>query len=202
VGWDNPNIFGIATLNESFSENKKRQEIGRGLRICVNQEGQRVYDKDDTPEDELINQLTIVPNETYDTFARSYQAEITEAYGSPNAGPKMKPTHKGKPMHRVTFKINGKDSVQRAFREFWKRIARLTTYRVHFDEDTLVSRCIEAVNTIEIEDYVAEVASYRVQNSSDFSQREYGGSEYMNLKGHFTPTDFIEDVSEKTARIH
>ncbi len=198
VGWDNPNIFGIATLNESFSENKKRQEIGRGLRICVNQEGQRVYDKDDTPEDELINQLTIVPNETYDTFARSYQAEITEAYGSPDAGPKMKPTHKGKPTHRVAFKLNGKDSVQRAFREFWKRIARLTTYRVHFDEDTLVSRCIEAVNTIEIEDYVAEVASYRVQNISDFSQREYGGSEYMNLKGHFTPTDFIEDVSEKT----
>ena len=86
VGWDNPNIFGIATLNESFSENKKRQEIGRGLRICVNQEGQRVYDKDDTPEDDLINQLTIVPNETYETFARSYQAEIAEDYGSPEIG--------------------------------------------------------------------------------------------------------------------
>ena len=178
-------IFGIATLNESFSENKKRQEIGRGLRICVNQEGQRVYDKDDTPEDDLINQLTIVPNETYETFARSYQAEIAEDYGSPDAGPKMKPTHKGKPTHRVAFKLNGKDSVQHAFQEFWKRISRLTTYRVHFDEDTLVNRCIEAVNTIEIEDYVAEVASYRVQDISDFSQREYNGSEYKYLKGHF-----------------
>lgn len=64
VGWDNPNVFGIATLNESYSENKKRQEIGRGLRICVNQEGNRVYDDELTPEDEQINQLTIVPNET------------------------------------------------------------------------------------------------------------------------------------------
>ena len=50
VGWDNPNVFGIATLNESYSENKKRQEIGRGLRICVNQSGERVYDNDETPE--------------------------------------------------------------------------------------------------------------------------------------------------------
>ncbi|MDQ7737821.1 DEAD/DEAH box helicase family protein [Prevotella corporis] len=198
VGWDNPNIFGIATLNESYSENKKRQEIGRGLRICVNQEGQRVYDKDGTPEDDLINQLTIVPNETYETFAKSYQAEITEAYGTPDAGPKMKPTHKGKPTHRVTFKLNSKDSVRQAFRELWKRISHLTTYRVHFDEDTLVNRCIEAVNTINIEDYMAEVSMYRVQNISDFTQREYGGSENYNLKGHFTPTDFIEDVSEKT----
>ena len=127
VGWDNPNIFGIATLNESYSENKKRQEIGRGLRICVNQEGQRVYDKDGTPEDDLINQLTIVPNETYETFAKSYQAEITEAYGTPDAGPKMKPTHKGNPTHRVTFKLNSKDSVRQAFRELWKRISHLTT---------------------------------------------------------------------------
>ena len=42
VGWDNPNVFNIATLNQSYSEIKKRQEIGRGLRISVNQEGQRV----------------------------------------------------------------------------------------------------------------------------------------------------------------
>ncbi len=68
VGWDNPNVFGIATLNESYSENKKRQEIGRGLRICVNQRGERVYDNDETPEEEQINHLTIVPNETYETF--------------------------------------------------------------------------------------------------------------------------------------
>ena len=44
VGWDNPNVFNIATLNQSYSEIKKRQEIGRGLRICVNTSGERVYD--------------------------------------------------------------------------------------------------------------------------------------------------------------
>ena len=46
VGWDNPNVFNIAILNESYNEIKKRQEIGRGLRICVNQNGERIHDKE------------------------------------------------------------------------------------------------------------------------------------------------------------
>ena len=44
-GWDNPNVFQICTLNNTTSENKKRQEIGRGLRIPVNQEGERDFDQ-------------------------------------------------------------------------------------------------------------------------------------------------------------
>lgn len=99
VGWDNPNVFGIATLNESYSENKKRQEIGRGLRICVNQQGQRIYDQGDAPDDKIINQLTVVPNETYETFARSYQNENEKAFGSNKAGAKLKHTHKGE--HKI-----------------------------------------------------------------------------------------------------
>ena len=72
VGWDNPNIFNIATLNASYSEVRKRQEIGRGLRICVNQAGERVYGND-------INELTIVPNESYESFVAQYQQEIFQA---------------------------------------------------------------------------------------------------------------------------
>lgn len=197
VGWDNPNIFGIATLNESYSENKKRQEIGRGLRICVNQAGERVYDKDGTPEDERVNCLTIVPNETYETFAASYQKEIRDDFASSVAGAKLAHTHKGVRKDRVTFKLTAKESVQKAFREFWKRIARKTAYRVHFDEDALVRRCVEAVNGIHVDDYMAEVSSYRV-HSADLAERAYEGSEQVCLKGHFTPTDFVEDISEKT----
>ena len=89
----------MATLNESYSENKKRQEIGRGLRICVNQQGERVYDAEGTPDDEVINQLTVVPNETYETFARSYQNENEKAFGKSGAGTKLKHTHK-------SFRIN------------------------------------------------------------------------------------------------
>jgi len=95
VGWDNPNIFNIATLSNSFSEIKKRQEIGRGLRICVDTNGQRIYDKLNVDDAERINQLTVIPNETYETFVTQYQEEIKEVYGDSDAGAGMTHTHKG-----------------------------------------------------------------------------------------------------------
>jgi type III restriction enzyme len=73
-GWDNPNVFQICTLNETRSSMKKRQEIGRGLRLPVNQNGERVFD-------ENINKLLVVANESYDDFARSLQTEYEEECG-------------------------------------------------------------------------------------------------------------------------
>ena len=70
-GWDNPNVFQICTLNETRSALKKRQEIGRGLRLPVNQEGKRIFD-------ESINVLTVTANQHYEDFARQLQAEIEE----------------------------------------------------------------------------------------------------------------------------
>ena len=96
VGWDNPNIFNIATLNESYSDVKKRQELGRGLRICRNQAGQRVYDPEGVKEGEETNLLTVVPNETYETFAAQYQEQIKEIYGTTAAGSALRKKHKGR----------------------------------------------------------------------------------------------------------
>jgi len=73
-GWDNPNVFQICTLNETASVMKKRQEIGRGLRICVNQEGERVHGF-------YVNTLTVMANESYEDFAKSLQAEIEKEEG-------------------------------------------------------------------------------------------------------------------------
>lgn len=70
-GWDNPNVFQICTLNETKSESKKRQEIGRGLRLAVNQEGERVYGFN-------VNTLTVMANESYEKFAESLQKEYEE----------------------------------------------------------------------------------------------------------------------------
>ena len=198
VGWDNPNVFGIATLNESYSENKKRQEIGRGLRICVNQQGERVYDAEDTQDDEVINQLTVVPNETYETFVRSYQNENEKAFGRKGAGVKPKHTHKGKHQNRVTFKLNKDEGIQSVFRRFWNKIAKKTTYRVSFDEDAIIRRSIEELNTISIADYYADVSSYRVTDIKDFSSDYLGSDDPRRLKGCFSPQDLVEDLSEKT----
>ena len=73
-GWDNPNVFQICTLNETASVMKKRQEIGRGMRICVNQDGERVYGFD-------VNTLTVVANESYADFAQALQREIEKDEG-------------------------------------------------------------------------------------------------------------------------
>ena len=73
-GWDNPNVFQICTLNESIETIKKRQEIGRGLRLCVNQDGERI-------KDPKTNILTIMANESYESFAKSLQSEFEEETG-------------------------------------------------------------------------------------------------------------------------
>ena len=73
-GWDNPNVFQICTLNETGSVMKKRQEIGRGLRIAVNQDGERVHGFD-------VNRLTVMANESYEDFARQLQKEIEQEVG-------------------------------------------------------------------------------------------------------------------------
>jgi len=73
-GWDNPNVFQICTLNETTKELKKRQEIGRGLRLCVNQDGERVKGFE-------VNTLTVMANESYEAFAKALQNEIEEDTG-------------------------------------------------------------------------------------------------------------------------
>ncbi|MBX6952412.1 type III restriction endonuclease subunit R [Providencia rettgeri] len=73
-GWDNPNVFQICTLNETTSVIKKRQEIGRGLRICVNQNGERVHGF-------AVNTLTVMANESYEQFAEQLQKEIENEEG-------------------------------------------------------------------------------------------------------------------------
>lgn len=79
-GWDNPNVFQIATLRQSSSDIKKRQEIGRGLRLSINQNGNR-QDEEFLGEKEVhqVNVLTVIANESYETFARDLQSEIADA---------------------------------------------------------------------------------------------------------------------------
>ena len=78
-GWDNPNVFQICTLKQSGSEVRKRQEVGRGLRLSVNQSGERM-DTNLLGEDvHNINVLTVIANESYDSFAKGLQSEIAEA---------------------------------------------------------------------------------------------------------------------------
>lgn len=78
-GWDNPNVFQICTLKQSSSEVRKRQEVGRGLRLCVNQDGERMDANVLGNEVHNINILTVIASESYDSFAKGLQSEMAEA---------------------------------------------------------------------------------------------------------------------------
>lgn len=127
-GWDNPNVFQICTLNETRSEMKKRQEIGRGLRLPVNQNGERIYDRN-------INRLTVVANESYDDFAKQLQGEIKNNCGVDFSG-KIKDKRK-----RVKVKYRKGFEVDSRFLEIWKKISKKTTYRINYDTAQLIERC-------------------------------------------------------------
>lgn len=81
-GWDNPNVFQICTLKDTSNEIKKRQEVGRGMRLCVNAKGER--QDADVLGDAVFdtNILTVIASESYDDFAKKLQTEIAEACDS------------------------------------------------------------------------------------------------------------------------
>ena len=78
-GWDNPNVFQICTLKQSSSDVRKRQEVGRGLRLCVNQDGERMDVNTLGNEVHDVNVLTVIASESYDSFAKGLQTEMAEA---------------------------------------------------------------------------------------------------------------------------
>lgn len=134
-GWDNPNVFQICTLNESKSEIKKRQEIGRGLRLAVNKDGERTYDKN-------INRLTVIANEAYDDFAKSLQKEIED-----ECGVSFKDRIKNK-RDRAAINYRKGFELDENFKEIWNRIKRQTTYRVAYDTKELIEKASNAVKAL------------------------------------------------------
>ena len=78
-GWDNPNVFQICTLKQSSSDVRKRQEVGRGLRLCVNQDGERMDTNALCNDVHNVNVLTVIASESYDSFAKGLQTELAEA---------------------------------------------------------------------------------------------------------------------------
>lgn len=134
-GWDNPNVFQICTLNETKSEMKKRQEIGRGLRLAVDAEGKRIYDRN-------INRLTVIANESYNDFAKALQQEIEEDCGVEFAGRVKDKRERVSVKYRKGFEVDPK------FLEIWERIKQKTSYRVYYDTDELIANASKAVKNL------------------------------------------------------
>ena len=132
-GWDNPNVFQICTLNETRSEMRKRQEIGRGLRLPVRANGERCFDSG-------INILTVVANESYREFADTLQREIEEDTGVQFGSGRIKDKRRRK---SVKLKKGWRDN--QYFRELWERIKHRTRYTVRYSTEELVARAARAL---------------------------------------------------------
>lgn len=121
-GWDNPNVFQICTLRETGSDREKRQSVGRGMRLSVNQAGERVFDPD-------INVLTVIANESYDAFCRGLQSEY-EIAGE--AVPPKPSDARRAPARRNEELFNSKE-----FQRFWSHLNKATRYELVLNEDDL-----------------------------------------------------------------
>ena len=176
-GWDNPNVFQICTLNQSTSEVKKRQEIGRGLRLAVNQNGIRLIN-------EKVNTLTVVANESYEDYVKSLQREIEEDFGEDEAKKlKVSNARQKKVVNRKPF-----DSLPKEFEELWNRIRAKTRYSVAVDTDALMKRVAEDLNKLNIEPPRLIVTKARVEakTGNAFTALQMSGAKTVaTLAGNF-----------------
>ena len=135
-GWDNPNVFQICTLNETCSELKKRQEIGRGMRLPVDREGNRI-------QDASVNRLTVIANESYEDFARQLQNEIERECGVEFRNKIRDKRKRSDVQYRKGFQLDEN------FKVLWDKIKYQTTYRVEYGTEDLITRAAKAVQDME-----------------------------------------------------
>lgn len=192
-GWDNPNVFQICTLNETKSELKKRQEIGRGLRLCVNQEGERNKERS-------VNRLTVIANESYESFARALQKEIEEDCGVSFKG-RIK---NARSRQKVELKKGWQ--LDQNFLDLWNRIKHKTEYNVEYDTKELIENASRGVKEMPS---VPKPQIQRIKTATVFEKDEEGnllevGGEIKSSKDRivsniaFDIPDFVGYIQSKT----
>lgn len=161
-GWDSPNVFQICTLNQSVSEMRKRQEIGRGVRLAVDQTGDRV-------RDEKVNVLTVVANESYERYVSQYQGELEDAYGT---GGEVVPIRNAR--KRGAAKLKKHFVLKPEFKELWERIKHKTRYSVEIDSEGLLREVLPQLDAAKIATPHLTVSKSRVE--ADPMQDEFTGT--------------------------
>jgi type III restriction enzyme len=137
-GWDNPNVFQICSLREVGSETERRQQVGRGMRLAVNQNGDRISDAS-------VNLLTVVASESYERFVSGLQSEIEAEYGEDGLPPPPINARK-----KTTAKSSKHYVLKPAFEELWERIKHRTRYAVTIDARKLIDDVVPELSAAPI----------------------------------------------------
>lgn len=136
-GWDNPNVFTVCNLQEGKSQMRKRQQIGRGLRLPVMDNGERCRVDD-------VNVLTVIAHEDFATFAGGLQEEIEDETGVSFSG-RISNLKKD----RVKLKLKEQVLDDPIFRQLWSKISRRTTYQLTFETDAVVAEAVKRINAMD-----------------------------------------------------
>ena len=186
-GWDNPNVFQICTLNETRSPIKKRQEIGRGLRLAVNQNGERV-------RDEGVNILTVIPNESYESFAANLQKEYEDECGIRFANGGV-----NKKEQRATLQYRKGFTLDPEFLAIWQKLCHQTRYRVNFKRDELIQAACKLVQEMPaIQKPKIVVQKARINQSTDgITAREINSCSF-DTQVDFELPDVLQEIQRKT----
>lgn len=138
-GWDNPNVCQICTLRQVGTESERRQQVGRGMRLVVDQNGRRLADP-------AANVLTVVAGESYERFVADLQRELVAEFGEAGAPPKpvnarAKKAVTRKPLHELPAE----------FQELWDRIRQKTRYHVAIDTAKLTAEVVAELDKLSID---------------------------------------------------
>jgi type III restriction enzyme len=218
-GWDNPNVFQICTLNQAASEVRKRQEVGRGVRLAVDQTGARVRD----PQ---VNVLTVVANESYGAFvaalqdeiAAEYRAAIESRYGRPLAGltdderrlveaeygADILPPRPANARDRVTVRLRKAYTLKPEFQALWDKIRQKTRYAVRIDTDRLVRDVVADLEHADIRPPRVTVtkAMVEVTAGESFDALQMSGARTLvDLAGRYPLPNLVEVMADLMERV-
>ncbi len=208
-GWDNPNVFQICTLNQTVSPIRKRQEVGRGVRLAVDQSGNRI-------EDERVNILTIIANESYRDYVEQYQHEIASEYEDEISARYGKPVAEltEEERRRVEAEYGegilppppreagkGRAHLQKeralspAFKELWERIKHKTRYSVEIDTQALIDETIPELEKLQISNpqLALTKAVVTVDDEGVFEAMQLSGTKTaVDLSGRYPLPNLVE----------
>lgn len=186
-GWDNPNVFQICTLNETRSASKKRQEIGRGMRLAVDINGDRIFDSN-------INRLTVIANESYKDFVGTLQSEYNEA-GYKEIPEASNSREKIEVKFQKHLPVDSED-----FKNLWSKIRKKTKFNIELKKEKLVKDSVEKINKLDISNLVVSVDKIIV----DFESTGKLKTIYENsaigekIKGDIRIGNIIERIVKET----
>lgn len=187
-GWDNPNVFQICTLNNTASEVKKRQEVGRGMRLAVDQSGLRT-------RDEQVNVLTVVANESYDRYVGQLQSEIEEAYGEDGVPPKPANARK-----RKMVRLRKEYALKPEFKRLWELIKHRTRYAVRINADKLVQDAVVELDKHSVSAPRIAITKAQVEVGDDdfFKPLQMSGAKtVLDLSGRYPLPNLVELIANQ-----